>query len=123
MTGFASRLSNCRSHKTGVLRALRLQFSEVDSAGGQSAALRARLEPLGMRRELLQYRLAELQHQTAEATDEGRVHQHILLRTTAQRRSQGCIARKHGGLSDDGSSRLQAPRAMEPFPDFWLFHF
>ena len=62
----ASSLSNCRSHKTGVLRALRLQFTEVDSAGGQSAALRARLEPLGMRRELLQYRLDELQHQMAD---------------------------------------------------------
>ena len=40
---------------------------QVDPKGVQSQAVVARLEPLGMRRELLQYRLTELESQMMEA--------------------------------------------------------
>ena len=76
----ASSLSNCRSHKTGVLRALRLRdcgagvgdaalaalarsgaargLRELDVAGGRvtGAGLRALLLPLRLRRRRLGYR-------------------------------------------------------------------
>ena len=39
-----------------------------------------------MRRELLQYRLSELESQMMEVVEEGRVQHHIMLRTKAQHR-------------------------------------
>ena len=59
----ASQLRMRRDAKTRQLADLKLQMAEVDPQGGAAAAVLARLEPLGMRRELLQYRLTELEQQ------------------------------------------------------------
>ncbi len=79
-----SQLRTRREAKVRRLADLKVQMAEVDPQGGAAAAALARIEPLGMRRELLQYRLSELEQQMLEASEEGRVHHHIVLRTKAQ---------------------------------------
>ena len=79
-----SQLRTQREAKARKLADLKVQMAEVDPQGEVAAAALAQIEPLGMRRELLQYRLSELAQQMFEISEEGRVQHHIMLRAKAQ---------------------------------------